>query len=157
MDSVAPMLATGRRSRDGRLEVLSANGDLWLRTRSTAARGAVSIAHRRITQTNGAESDPKFSLDEKQVLFVRDNNAYAFEIATGLTRQLTDRRSGTAPRDAERPAVQRGARAEQQRFLFEVIRDGWRAECIQHAKDAGAQGFLALKTGPSFERPARIS
>ncbi|MBK7908049.1 MAG: prolyl oligopeptidase family serine peptidase [Gemmatimonadetes bacterium] len=158
MDSVAPMLATGRRSRDGRLEVLSANGDLWLRTRTTAARGAVSIAHRRITQTNGAESDPKFSLDEKQVLFVRDNNAYAFEIATGLTRQLTDLRSGTAPRDAERPAGQRGALAEQQRFLFEVIRDELQADSIQRANRRAAES-RALPTVwiPQAERITTVS
>ena len=158
MDSVAPMLATGRRSRDGRLEVLSANGDLWLRTRTTAARGATSIAHRRITQTNGAESDPKFSLDEKHILFVRDNNAYAFEIATGLTRQLTDLRSGTAPRDAERPTGQRGALAEQQRFLFEVIRDELQADSIQRANRRAAES-RALPTVwiPQAERITTVS
>lgn len=158
MDSVAPMLATGRRSRDGRLEVLSANGDLWLRTRTTAARSATSIAHRRITQTNGAESDPKFSLDEKHILFVRDNNAYAFEIATGLTRQLTDLRSGTAPRDAERPTGQRGALAEQQRFLFEVIRDELQADSIQRANRRAAES-RALPTVwiPQAERITTVS
>ncbi len=159
MDSVAPMLATGRRSRDGRSEVLVAAGDIWLRTRTTAARGgAVSIAHRRITQTNGNESAAQFSLDEKQILFVRDNNAYAFDLATGLTRQLTDIRSGAAPREAERPTGQRGALAEQQRFLFEVIRDELAADSAQRAQRRAAESrALPIVWIPTTERLGGIS
>ena len=118
MDSVAPLLASGRRSRDGRMEVLSANGDLWLRQRNRSA-----VTHRRITQTNDAESDPRFSLDEREIYFVRANNAYAFAIASGLTRQLTDIRSGAAPKEDEAPKGQRAALAEEQKDLLQVIRD----------------------------------
>ena len=131
MDSIAPMLATGPRTRNGQSTVVSANGDLWLRTN---ARPTMRL--RRITQTNATESDPKFSLDEREVYFIRDNNAFAFDLATGLTRQLTDIRSGAAPKDPEPPKGQRAALAEQQKELLQVIRDGIRADSIQKADRA---------------------
>ena len=40
--------------------------------------------------------------------------------------------------------------------VYKGIGGGTTEECIQRAKDAVAQGFLALKTGPSGGRPARI-
>ncbi len=127
MDSVAPMLATGAKSRDGRSVVVTAGGDLWLRTAPT--RGPIQL--RRLTQTNAAESDPKFSLDGREVLFIRENNAYASDIATGLTRQLTDIRLGAAPRDPEPPKGQRAAVAEQQKDLLQYIRDQLAADSLR--------------------------
>ena len=152
MDSVAPMLATGRRSRDGRLEVLSANGDLWLRARRP------TLTHRRITQTNGNETDPRFSLDERELLFVRDNNVYAFDIASGLTRQLTDIRSGAAPKDPDAPKGQRAALAEEQRLLFEVIRDEIAADSLQSAQRRAAEARrLPVVWIPQTERIGTVS
>lgn len=153
MDSVAPMLATGRRSKTGAMEVFAANGDLWLRTRSKGA-----VTHRRITQTNTFESDPKFSLDEKAIFFVRDGNVYAFEIATGLTRQITDIRSGTAPRDAEAPKGQRGALADQQKALFEVIRDELAQDSLRAAQRKAAESRnLPTVWIPTTERVGTVS
>jgi len=158
MDSVAPLLATGRRSRDGRSELIAAAGDVFVRTRTAPARGAATVAHRRITQTNGNESDPKFSLDEKQVLFVRDNNVYAFDLATGFTRQLTDIRSGAAPRDPEKPVGQRAALADQQRQLFEVIRDEIAADSVQRAQRRAAESrALPVVWIPQAERITTVS
>lgn len=153
MDSVAPMLATGRRSKTGAMEVFSASGDLWLRTRSKGA-----VTHRRITQTNTFESDPKFSLDEKAIFFVRDGNVYAFDIATGLTRQITDIRNGTAPRDAEAPKGQRGALAEQQKALFEVIRDELAQDSLRAAQRKAAESRnLPVVWIPTTERVGTVS
>jgi dipeptidyl aminopeptidase/acylaminoacyl peptidase len=154
MDSVAPQLVTGERSRDGRQAVLAANGDLWLRT--IPARGAPT--HRRLTQTNANEGDPKFSLDGREVIFVRENNVFAMEVATGLTRQLTDIRSGAAPRDPAEPTGQRGAVAEQQRDLLEVIRDRLRADSIARANRLEAEGRrLPVVWIPTAERIANVS
>src|SRR5688572_8492130 len=113
MDTVAPQLGAGVKSRDGRQTVVAAGGDLWLRT----ANGRAAPQHRRLTQTNANEGDPKFSLDGREVLFVRENNVYAMDVATGLTRQLTDIRNGTAPKDPDPPKGQRAAVAEQQKDL----------------------------------------
>ncbi len=160
MDSVAPLLASGRRSADGQREVLSAGGDLWLRTRTAprAGRGAAAIAHRRLTQTNAVESDPRFSLDGREVLFVREINVYALELATGLTRQLTDIRSGAAPRDPEAPKGQRAALAEQQRVLLEVIRDELRDDSLQAAQRKATEARrLPVVWIPQAERITGVS
>ena len=156
MDSVAPMLAVGPRSRDGRTELLAAGGDLYVRTRGTGR--TATVTHRRITQTLANESDPRFSLDERSVYFVRDNNVYAFELATGLTRQLTDIRSGTAPREPERPTGQRAALAEQQRLLLEVIRDELAADSVQAAaRRERAARQLPVVWIPQAERISGVS
>ena len=153
MDSVAPMLANGRRSRDGTRTIVAANGDLWLRTQ---ARGGITV--RRITQTNANESDPRFSLDEREILFVRENNAFAFDLATGLTRQLTDIRSGTAPKDPEPPKGQRAALAEQQKDLLQYIRDQLAADSAQKAEREATEGRrLPVVWVPQAERIGGLS
>jgi dipeptidyl aminopeptidase/acylaminoacyl peptidase len=153
MDSVAPMLADGPRTRDGRLRVVAALGDLWIHQIAGAR-----VTLRRITETVGAESNARFSLDGRLVYFVRDNNAYAFDLATGLTRQLTDIRSGAAPKDPEEPRGQRGAVAAQQRDLLEVIRDRARADSIQRAdRLATAARRLPVVWIPTAERLGTIS
>ncbi len=134
MDSVAPMLATGPRSRDGRMRVVTAGGDVWLHQIN-----GTRVTLRRVTHTVDNESGARFSLDERMIYFVRDNNVFSFDLATGLTRQLTDIRSGTAPRDPQEPTGQRGALAQQQRDLLQVIRDREKADSIQRAERKAAE------------------
>lgn len=153
MDSVAPMLADGARSRDGRRTVVSANGDLWLRE-----RGRSGLTHRRLTQTNASESAPRFSLDGREILFVRENNAYAFDLATGLTRQLTDIRNGAPPRDPAAPTGQRGALAEQQKDLLQYIRDQIAADSVRRANQKEAEARrLPVIWVPQAERIGGLS
>ena len=133
MDTVAPMLATGPRSRDGRSRVVTAGGDLWLQQ---FAGSRVTL--RRLTQTLAVESAPKFSLDGREVFFVRDGNAFAFDLSSGLTRQLTDLRNGTAPKDPEAPKGQKGAVAEQQRELHEIVRERLAEDSVQRAEQREA-------------------
>lgn len=144
MDSVAPMLARGPKSRDGRVRVVAAGGDIWVHNlvqdRGVPGRGAQGrVALRRITQTASTESAPRIAPDGRSLYFVRDNNAFAFDLGSGLTRQLTDIRSGTAPRDPEEPRGQRGALAAEQRDLLQVVRDRQRADSIQRAQRRDAE------------------
>lgn len=151
MDSVAVRLTQGPRTRDGRLMVVASRGDLHLVTVRTGAL-------RRLTETTANESDPRFSADERHVLFTRDNNAFAFEIATGSVRQLTDVRSGPAPRDSARATGMRGALERQQRELFAVIRDDQRADSLAKARrDAAATRGLPAVYLPAGERLATLS
>jgi dipeptidyl aminopeptidase/acylaminoacyl peptidase len=159
MDSVAPMLATGPRSRDGRLRVVAANGDIWLQQREAAAQNAAPrVSLRRITQTAGNESAPRIAPDGRTLYFVRDNNAFAFDVATGLTRQLTDIRSGAAPRDPAAPTGQRAAVAEQQKFLLEYVREQLRADSIRRAdrREADARALPVIWI-PQAERIGNLS
>jgi dipeptidyl aminopeptidase/acylaminoacyl peptidase len=51
----------------------------------------------RVTQTTDTESNPQFSFDNSVVTYVKNNNAFAWHIATGSTQQLTNFISGNAP------------------------------------------------------------
>ena len=153
MDTIAPMLATGPRSRDGKSRVVSALGDLYLQ-QFTGAR----VSLRRLTQTNTAESAPAFSLDGREVIFVREGNAFAFDLSSGLTRQLTDIRSGAAPKDPEPPTGQRAAVAEQQRDLLEVVRDRIAADSMRRADEReAATRRLPIVWIPQTERIGTVS
>jgi dipeptidyl aminopeptidase/acylaminoacyl peptidase len=115
-DSAAPYVADGKRSPDGRSRVVEANGDIYL----------VSLrdgSARRLTQTVAAESHPGFSSDGRTVYFVREGNAFAVALGSGETRQLTDIRPGPAPVDSAKAVGQRGRLEQQQRDLFEAVRD----------------------------------
>ncbi|MBL0172751.1 MAG: S9 family peptidase [Gemmatimonadaceae bacterium] len=151
MDSVAPFIADGPRTRDGLKKAVSARGDLYLiDTKKTTLR--------RLTETVSAESDPRFSADERALLFTRDGNAFALELATGLVRQLTDVRPGPAPRDSARATGMRGALERQQRELLEVIRDRQRADSLQRAERAAAAARgLQPAYLPVGERLAQLS
>jgi Tol biopolymer transport system component len=54
---------------------------------------------RRITQTVESESSPQFIEGDTKIVFSRTQNLFAWDIATGLTMQLTNFVRGMAPRD----------------------------------------------------------
>lgn len=127
MDSVGPLMMTGESSRDQRFRAVSYQGDLYV---VDVARSAA----RRLTETTEAESSPTFSVDGRTLYYVRDDDVFAIELATGLTRQLTDVRSGPPPKD---PAAARGQRAfleQQQRELLGAVRDRLAADSIAKAE-----------------------
>jgi dipeptidyl aminopeptidase/acylaminoacyl peptidase len=157
LDSVAPLLATGRRLPGSRptavREIVTANGDLWLRSRT-----GTNVTLRRLTQTVASESDARPSLDGREVFYVRDQNLFAVDLITGLTRQLTDIRSGTAPTDPKAPTGQRGALAAQQRLLLETIRDDLAADSLAAARRREAESRrLPIVWIPSAERITGLS
>lgn len=59
----------------------SQNGDIYLVKDKTV---------RRITQTEDLERDPVFSFQEQKIVFTKDNNLFAWDIASGSFTQLTD-------------------------------------------------------------------
>ena len=65
MDSASVRLATGPRTRDGKLMAVASRGDLYLVTVRTGAL-------RRLTETTANENDARFSADERHVLFTRE-------------------------------------------------------------------------------------
>jgi dipeptidyl aminopeptidase/acylaminoacyl peptidase len=138
-DSAAPYVADGVVSPDKRSRVVEALGDIWL----VSLRDGTA---RRLTQTVAAESRPTFSADGRTVYFVRESNAFSLSLADGLTRQLTDIRTGPAPVDSARPTGQRGRLEQQQRELFESVRDRLAADSIAKAdrKAREAAGLTAV-------------
>ncbi len=126
-DSAAPYVADGPRSPDRRWRVVEANGDIYLVRLSDGSA-------RRLTQTVAQETHPSFSSDGRTVYFVRDNNAFALSLADGMTRQLSDIRTGPAPADSAKAAGQRGRLEQQQRDLFEVVRDRAALDSVARAE-----------------------
>lgn len=137
-DSAGATATQGDRSGNGRYMAVEYGGDVYV---TDMVRGTT----RRLTQTNARESSPVFSTDASKVFFIRENNVYSINLNDGLLQQLTDLRVGPAPKDPTPPTGQAGRIAQQQRDLFEVIRDQVRADSIaKAARDERAS--RALKT-----------
>jgi dipeptidyl aminopeptidase/acylaminoacyl peptidase len=69
--------------------ILAKDGDIFyteLKTGNT----------KRITQTADAETNPQFSFNDKKIAYNRNQNLYAWDIASGETMQLTNLQTGAA-------------------------------------------------------------
>ena len=137
VDSTGSRFARGERSHNGRYSLVDFNGDLYI-------NDLTSGTTRRLTQTIERESNPQFSFDDRQIFFVRNSNIYSLDLAGGFLRQLTDIRQGPAPTDSTKPQGQRGRLEQQQRDLFESVRDRIRADSIARAERL-LRDSLALK------------
>ena len=56
---------------------------------------------KRLTSTNSYESNPRFSGDEKSIIYELDNNLFQWQIADGTIKQLTDFKSGNKKTDRD--------------------------------------------------------
>ena len=137
VDSTGPQFAQGDRSHSGRYSAVEFNGDIFLNDLTTGST-------RRLTQTAAQERFPQFSARDDQVFFIRDNNVYSIDLSTGFLRQLTDIRGGPEPADSAKAEGQRGRLEQQQRDLFEAVRDRVRADSIARA-DRLLRESLGLK------------
>jgi dipeptidyl aminopeptidase/acylaminoacyl peptidase len=137
-DSAGAMVTAGKRSSNGRFMAVEYGGDIFV---TDLQRGT----SRRLTQTNARERQPEFSRDGSQVYFIRDNNVYSIDLSSSLLKQLTDLRQGPEPVDSAAPTGQRGRIEQQQRDLFQVIRDRVRADSIAKAERKERES-RALKT-----------
>ena len=72
-------------SPDSRLLLVPLAGDLYVYELAKPAAEAV----RRLTETEAFETDPKFSPRGRYVSFIREQDLYAVEVATGAERRLT--------------------------------------------------------------------
>jgi len=127
IDSTGSRFARGQRSHNGRFTVVEFNGDLYINDLNTGTT-------RRLTQTTDAERSPQFSGDDRQIFFVRSGNVFSIDLSTGFLRQVTDIRQGPAPTDSAKAQGQRGRLEQQQRDLFESVRDRIRADSIARAE-----------------------
>jgi len=137
-DSVGALVSNGDRSGNGRHMAVEFDGDIYVTDMRTGTT-------RRLTQTLARERSPQFSLTADKVYFIRDNNVYSIDVNGGSLRQLSDLRSGPEPADSARATGQRGRIEQQQRDLFEAVRDRVRADSIQRA-DRRERESRGLKT-----------
>ena len=69
--------------------VLAKDGDIFYTELKTGKT-------KRITQTADAETNPQFSFNDTKIAYTRNQNLYAWDIASGETIQLTNLQTGTA-------------------------------------------------------------
>ncbi|MGH9418350.1 MAG: DPP IV N-terminal domain-containing protein, partial [Thermoanaerobaculia bacterium] len=137
-DSVGALVTVGSPSSNGKYQAVEYGGDIYVTDTQTGTT-------RRLTQTNAREHDPEFSKDGSKVFYISNNNVFSIDLNGGLVRQLTDLRAGPAPVDSAKDTGQRGRLEQQQRDLFEAIRDRIRADSIARA-DRKERESRALKT-----------
>lgn len=140
-DSVGALVTAGDLSANGRSQAVEYGGDIYVTDMQDGTT-------RRLTQTNARETDPHFSKDGTKVFYISNNNVYSIDRNGGLVRQLTDLRSGPAPADSVTPTGQRGRIEQQQRDLFDVVRDQVRADSIAKAarKERESRGLKPYYT-----------
>ncbi|MBK5187279.1 MAG: S9 family peptidase [Gemmatimonadaceae bacterium] len=129
MDSAGPLAAAGELSADRSMRAVEWNGDIFVANLRTGAL-------RRLTSTAAQETDPHFDRGARHVFFVRENNAFSFDLATGEEKQLTDIRPGPKPKEDEKPTGQRAVLEAQQRELLGVVRDEIHLDSIRKSLKA---------------------
>ncbi|HEY8458852.1 MAG TPA: hypothetical protein VIM99_00640, partial [Blastocatellia bacterium] len=99
----APPLG-GDLSKDKTMTVFAEDGDIFIYDNLKNER-------RQITSTVESENAPRFTKDQKYIVFTRQNNLYRMALDGAGVTQLTDIRAGGAP--AETAASQRGFGVQQ--------------------------------------------
>ncbi len=146
-DSAAVFFADGDLSADRRWRVSSVRGDLYLVNRR-------SMAVRRLTRTEEAETSPLFSTDGKSVLFRRGDNVFRLHLDDGELEQLTRIRNGPAPKESPEPKGQKAFLKAQQIELFAHIR---RLEKERESRKARRDSLEAREPKPLYlDREERV-
>ncbi len=127
-DSLAPLLAGGLTTRDGKRRYVSSGGDLY-------AVELPSGRLRQLTRTAASEQLAGMSADERRLFYRDGGNLFALTVADGFVEQLTDVRTGAAPDSAgRRTPAQRKALERDQLELFDVIREQAARDSVRRAE-----------------------
>ena len=106
---------SGEYNRAKTKKVYQKNGDIFL---LDIRNGKI----RQITDTVGRESNPDFSLDEKKITIVHDNNLFVWNMENGETIQLTDFRKGKKKPEKKKPGTEQEKwLVEQQKELIRIL------------------------------------
>jgi dipeptidyl aminopeptidase/acylaminoacyl peptidase len=139
--TLAPLLAGGDVSPDGRTRVAAVSGDLYLIDRR-------SLDVRRLTHTEDAEGQPLFTEDGSAILFRRENNVFRLTLQDGALEQITRIAAGPAPDEDDDAEGQKAFMEDQQAQLFEHIRRGTaaqeRADSIREMLEATEPAIVYL-------------
>ncbi len=125
-DSTGALYNIGALSHDRRYSAVSLRGDIYI-------TDLTSGTFRRVTRTVAAERNPSFSVSDREVYFLRENNIFSIDLSGGRLTQHTDIRSGPAPATQPAAAGQRAQLENAQRELFKVIRDRLYADSVFRA------------------------
>lgn len=124
-----------RFNRDRTARTYEMFGDIFV---VTLADGQV----RPITSTDAAERNPHFTFDGKAVTFERDNNLFAFDLSSGLLRQVTNFRTGPNPDENPKGTDQQEYLEKQQLSLFEYLQKMERLEKQRKDREKAQRGAI---------------
>jgi dipeptidyl aminopeptidase/acylaminoacyl peptidase len=91
-------------------KIYEKNGDIFL---LDATSGKITA----LTNTIVREFNPHFSMDEKKVFFMADQNLYSFDLATGSVHQWSDFKRGTKKGDPKQPEQEKWLSADQLAYM----------------------------------------
>jgi dipeptidyl aminopeptidase/acylaminoacyl peptidase len=112
----APPLA-GDLTKDKKLTVFAQDGDIFLYDHIKSER-------RQLTSTIDGENDPRFTGDQKHVVYTRQNNLYRISFEGGSIVQLTDiRTGGTPPGSPPKGNESQEYLKKEERSLIEAVRE----------------------------------
>lgn len=106
-------------------------GDVYLVNIKTGIR-------RRVTQTLATETNPQFAFNDQKIIYTREQNAWAWDIQTGTTTQLTNFQTTTAPAAGGTPRNN-----QQEKWLQEEALEN--SVVLQRRKQKKDQADSALK------------
>jgi dipeptidyl aminopeptidase/acylaminoacyl peptidase len=113
--------ASGERNKAETFKVYEAYGDIFL---YTLPSGPV----KRITETEAAERNPRFTFDQTGITFERDQNLFLWTLETGELRQLTNFKVGKDPEEKPKQTRLQEYLEKQQLELFEYVKKEDRLE-----------------------------
>src|SRR5712692_1400105 len=109
--------ANGDLSKDKTMTVFADEGDIFIHDHAKGAR-------RQITKTVDAETNPRFTFDQKRIYFTRQNNLYVMAIDGGAIEQLTDIRIGAAaPSPSPKGTDSQEYLKKEERALLDAVRE----------------------------------
>ncbi|MCH7677556.1 S9 family peptidase [candidate division KSB1 bacterium] len=120
--------ARGVYSRDYRTKLFSRSGDIFL---YDIKRNSIL----QITNTSDRESNPKFTQDERGLIFQRGMNLYKWQRARGTTTQITDLKKSKKPEDDPEPKTDAEKFVKHDELdLIQIVRE--RKERRQRSREA---------------------
>lgn len=107
-------------NKDRTAYVFSKNGDVYF---TNLNKNKTT----RITETQEWESNPQFSFHDKKVIYQRDLNLYAWDIAGGETQQLSNLKPGSSPgqttKEKKEGITQDEWLAKDQLLIFDILKE----------------------------------
>ncbi len=97
--------------------------------------GSRNGVEKRITNTVDKESKPAFSFRDTRIVYTKNDDLFAWDLATGVTTQLTDFRFTVAPKKEFPQNAQEKWLQEDQLQLFGVLRDRNRKKILGDSID----------------------
>jgi dipeptidyl aminopeptidase/acylaminoacyl peptidase len=110
--------ATGDLSKDKTMTVFTDEGDIFIYDHAKQAR-------RQITRTIEAETNTRFTFDQKRIYFTRTNNLYVMSLEGGSLEQLTDIRIGAlaSPSSTPKGTDSQEYLKKEERALIDAVRE----------------------------------